>query len=182
MAQLVSFLQANGQAANFQIVAFDNVQEQYSPSTGEMAAGAPVGVDTALLFGAGNQSQVCAGEGSDTFCVSVPVQQVFASAPFTDTPATWQWSSAGATGPTLSYTQYAVTTVENPTFGLAAGSEGVLHVFTCIWPGADTAPWNGSSDFDAYEAMLAAIHTGLQANGGEGLDHLRSALTSPAAK
>jgi len=178
VAQLVSFLQANEQAENFQIVAFDNVQEAYAPASGGMEAGAAVGVDTALLFGAGDQSQVCAGAGSDKFCVAVPVQQVFASAPFSTTAASWQWSSEGATTPTLSYTQYAVTTVDNATFGLAAGSEGVLHVFTCIWPTADTAPWNGSSDFDAYEAMLAAIHTGLQANGGEGLNYLRSALSA----
>ncbi len=181
VAQLVSFLQANEQATNFQIVAFDNVQELYTPTDGGTKAGAPIGVDTALLFGQGDQNQVCAGTGTDKFCVSVPVQQVFASDPFGTTTASWQWPSGGFELATLSYTQYTVTTVDNATFGLAAGSKGILHVFTSVSPGADTAPWNGASDFDAYEAMLTAIQTGLQANGKEGLGYLRAALAGTAS-
>ena len=176
VAQLVSFLQANGEAQDFQVVAFDNIQTLYTPTSGAAATGSPVGLDIAVLFGEGDQDQVCAGAGDDKFCVAVPDQQVFASAPLATTDSTWSWTSPGATGPTLIYTRYAVTTVDNESFGLVAGSEGVLHVFTCAWPDADTGPWNGASDFDAYEAMLTAIRDGLQANGSEGLDHLRAAL------
>lgn len=176
VAQLVSFLQTNDEATDFQIVAFDNEQSFYASPTEVLASGAQVGPDIAVLFGAGATNQVCAGTGSDAFCVEVPEQQIFSPGPLATTPATWTWSSEGTAGPTLSYTQYRVTTIDNPTYGLTKGSQGVLHVFTCIWPTADTAPWNGASDFDAYEAMLAAIHAGLQANGNEGLDHLRLAL------
>jgi hypothetical protein len=181
VAQLVSFLQANDQDSNFQVVAFDNVQDLYSPTSDGMITATPVGLDIALLFGEGGQNQVCAGSGADKFCVSVPAQQIFAADPLGTTAATWNWTSPGATGPTLLYTQYSVTTVENPTFGLTAGSNGVLHVFTCVWPAADTAPFNGSSDFDAYNAMLAAIRSGLQANSNEGLEHLRAALAGTQA-
>ena len=178
VAQLVSFLQSNDAGADFQLVAFDNVQGLYTAPSGTIPAGAEMGLDIALLFGEGGQTQVCAGTGSDEFCVSVPAQQVFAlAAPDTTTPATWSWTAEGATGPTLSYTQYEVVTVDNPTLGVVGGTQGTLHAFTCVWPTADTAPWNGASDFDAYEAMLNAIRTGLQADNSEGLQHLRDALS-----
>ncbi len=178
VAQLVSFLQANSEATDFQIVAFDNIQNLYTPPSGTVAVGAQIGLDIALLFGQGGQNQACAGTGKDQFCVTVPAQQVFTLIdPHTTTPVTWSWTAQGAVAPTLSYTQYKVSTVDNPTFGVMAGSQGVLHVFTCVWPTADTAPWNGASDFDAYQAMLAAIRTGLYASGNEGLDHLRRALS-----
>tara|TARA_R110002072_G_scaffold4245_3_gene29975 strand:+ start:18207 stop:19901 length:1695 start_codon:yes stop_codon:yes gene_type:complete len=181
VAQLASFLQASGEADGFEIVAFDNVQALYTPPPGVATAGAAMGLDIALLFGEGEDRQVCAGTGEDKFCVTVPAQQVFAPAqPGVTTPATWSWTSPGAAGPTLSYTRFEVTTVDNPTFGLTAGSTGVLHVFTCVWPTADTAPWNGASDFDAYAAMLAAIRAGLQADGSAGLAYLREALSGSA--
>lgn len=177
VAQLVSFLQSNDQAADFQIVAFDNVQTLYTPPAG-VAAGAEMGLSIALLFGEGGQNQACAGSGKDKFCVSVPAQQVFTlDDPNTTMQPTWSWPTESEAAPILSYTQYKVTTIDNPTFGLMAGSQGVLHVFTCIWPTADTAPTNGAQDFDAYAAMLKAIHTGLQDSGHEGLDHLRAALS-----
>jgi hypothetical protein len=177
VAQLVSFLQSNDAAEDFQVVAFDNVQGLYTPPSGTVPAGAEMGIDIALLFGEGGQTKVCAGTGNDEFCVAVPAQQVFALAdPDTTTPATWSWTAAGANGPTLSYTQYDVITTDNATLGVVAGTRGTLHAFTCIWPTADTAPWNGASDFDAYEAMLNAIRSGLQANNNEGLDLLREAL------
>ena len=181
VAQLVSFLQANGEATDFEIVAFDNIQALYTPSPGPPAAGAEMGLDIALLFGEGGENQVCAGTGVDRFCVPVPAQQVFTlTRAGVTTPATWSWTSPGAAGPTLTYTQYQVTTVDNPTFNLKAGSGGLLHVFTSVWPAADTAPWNGASDFDAYEAMLEAIRAGLQADNKQGLNYLRAALSGGA--
>jgi hypothetical protein len=177
VAQLVSFLQSNDQAEDFQLVVFDNAQALYTPPPGTTAAGTEIGHNIALLFGEGGQNRDCVGTGTDEFCVTVPAQQIFTLAdPQATTPPTWSWTAQGAAAPTLSYTQYKVTTVDNPTFGLTAGSQGVMHVFTCVWPAADTAPTNGASDFNAYEAMLAAIHTGLQANSNEGLDYLRAAL------
>lgn len=174
VAQLVSFLQVNNEATDFQIVSFDNVQTLYTPSADGAETPARVSNDIALLFGEGGKNQVCTG--ADEFCFSVPARQIFSSEPLTSTASTWDWTSRGADEPTLIYTRYRVTTVDNPTFGLTAGSQGVLHVFTCSWPSAQSPPWNGESDFDAYEAMLAAIRAGLQANGNEGLDHLRAAL------
>jgi hypothetical protein len=174
VAQLVSFLQLNEQADDFHIVAFDNVQEVYQPS----GDGTAVGTDIAYLFGKGlgDGEQFCVGRADDKICVTVPAQQIFASGPLAETKAVWSYLPEADTG--LIYTAYEVTTVDNQTLGVKAGSSGTLRVFTCAWPAADTAPWNGASDFDAYEAMLQAIHEGLTANGNQGLSYLRSALTS----
>lgn len=182
VAQLVSYLQANDEASNFQIVAFDNVQTLFTPQTKE---GAPdpqatplsVSVNYAILFGQGPK-EACSASG---VCVQVAARKVFevvAPGKFATTEPIWSWSAAvGAEGPTgLTYTRYRVTTFDNPSFGVQAGSQGVLHVFTCVWPDAGTAPEKGSSDFDAYEAMFAAIGTGLKYNDNEGLNYLQEAL------
>jgi len=175
VAQLVSFLQLNDQATDFQIVAFDNVQKLYEPAGGK---GAAVGIDLATLFGEGlggpNHDQLCA----DGFCVNVPSQQVFAAEPLEETSAVWQ--NAPESG-MLIYTRYEVTTVDNETLGVKAGSSGTLHAFTCAWPTAATAPLDGLSDFAAYEAMLNGIYEGLTANGDQGLSYLRTALAGDSA-
>jgi hypothetical protein len=182
VAQLVSSLQANDEASNFQIVAFDNVQALFTPQTNQgvpnpIPSPLSVSVNFAILFGQGPK-EACSSHG---ICVQVPARQVFEvlePGKFTTTQPIWSWTAPrGAGGPAgLTYTRYKVTTFDNPAFGVKAGSQGVLHVFTCLWPDAGTAPEKGSSDFDAYEAMFSAIGTGLKYNDNEGLNHLQEAL------
>jgi hypothetical protein len=78
----------------------------------------------------------------------------------------------------LIYTKYQVTTVDNAVFGIAAGTTGTLHAFTCVSPGSDTVPMNVTQDGDfiAYGKMVKFINSGLLANGGTGLKHLQAAL------
>lgn len=177
VAQLVSFLQANDEASNFQIVAFDNVTSLFTPQRNPPANPLSVSVNFAILFGEG-PTEACSDSG---ICVQVPARKVFdvvAPGTFATTKPTWSWTGAvGAGGPAgLTYTQYNVTTSDNPAFGVKAGSQGVLHVFTCVWPDAGTAPENGASDFDAYQAMFTAIGNGLEFNDNEGLKFLQEAL------
>lgn len=76
VAQIVRFLQLNNQASGFNIVAFDNVQQVYTPTSGN---GAKVGIDLANLFGQGlsNGDQICSGLHGTGYCVSVPDLKVF---------------------------------------------------------------------------------------------------------
>lgn len=176
IAQLVRFLQANGASTSFQIVAFDNVQQAFTPTGG----GAAVGIDIAYPFGKGlgpGGDRLCVGTSTDQICVTVPDQQIFGADALGGTTAIWS-DTPDPTKPgyELIYTRYAVTTVDNETLGVTAGSQGILHAFTCVWPDADTGPFNGASDFDAYAAMLDGIRTALEAEGGQGLKYLRAAL------
>jgi len=177
VAQLVSFLQLNNEADGFNIVAFDNVQDLYI--TG--GAAADVGPDIAYLFGKGlcDGTKFCSGVGCNGTCINVPELQVFDQSSLLNTPVTWS-ASTGAPPlvQKLIYTKYAVTTVDNSTFGTTKGSTGTLHSFTCVWSTADTEPQNKTQDgdFKAYAAMLSFINSGLQEKNGEGLKYLKDAL------
>ncbi len=184
VAQIVSFLQRNNQATDFNIVAFDNVQDLYMPG----GSAANVGTDIAYLFGRGlsHGNQFCSGRNGTGTCVTVPNLQIFELAPLESKPLlTW---SAAAPDDNVSgvvhqliYTKYSVTTVANSTFSITAGSKGTLHAFTCAWSDADTAPQNKTKDgdFKAYAEMFNFIHTGLQKQdmtGKTGLKYLEEAL------
>ena len=179
VAHLVNFLQANGKGDGFDIVAFDNVTSLYTPDGGN---GAPIGVDLANLFGKGlagpNNDQICVGSGSDQVCVTVPSPQIFEVTALQSTKATWQWSPDSTMSPAnwLIYTKYSVTTVENGSLGITPGSTGTLHAFSCAWPTAATAPFDGQSDFEAYKAMFDGIRMGLEAEQEKGLLLLSAAL------
>ena len=183
VAQLVRYLQTNDPSTDFQIVAFDNVQKPYVPPGG----GAKVGIDIAPLFGKGlggpNGQSLCIGTKSDQICVPLPDQQIFDADALDKTQKIWSGSpDAAKPGEELIYTRYAVTTVANETLGVTAGSQGILHAFTCVWPDAETAPFDGASDFDDYAAMLDGIRTALEAQGGQGLNYLRAALAGTATQ
>jgi hypothetical protein len=173
VAQLVSFLQLNKQADGFNIIAFDNVQQAFTPAGGN---GAVVGTDIAYLFGEGltGGDKFCVQK----YCVTVPDLRIFDLASLTGTLATWSATDTGAKPQMLIYTKYQVTTVDNAVFGIAAGTTGTLHAFTCVSPGSDTVPMNVTQDGDfiAYGKMVKFINSGLLANGGTGLKHLQAAL------
>lgn len=176
VAQLVSFLQQNGKADNFNIVAFDNVQELWRPgttSTGGMR-GPDVGIDIAYLFGEGlaEGDEFC----SAGLCVAVPDLQIFDRMSVSET-----WSAEpvgpGLVPQRLIYTRYRVITVNNAALNIKENSTGLLHVFTCAWADAPTLP-TGEGDFDIYREMLGFIPEGLgrEVNGSTGLEHLQTAL------
>lgn len=175
VAHLVSFLQLNDQAEGFNIVAFDNVQEIYSPG----GNAADVGTDIASLFGLAicPDNQFCGRLDCGAPCVNLPDVQVFDSTVVKTTTATWNPPS-GVQGQALIYTKYTVTTVDNPAFGIQAGTTGTLHSFTCQWSSADTEPLNEQtdSDFIAYANMLKFINSGLSADNQKGLKYLQAAL------
>ena len=184
VAQLVSFLQLNNQADSFNIVAFDNVQELYTPG----GTAANVGIDIAYLFGEGlwQGNQFCSGANGSGTCVTVPDLQIFKVDPLTSPPElTWSAAASDNSPPNLEhkliYTKYSVTTTDNPTFGIVAGTTGTLHAFTCAWSDADTSPQNNTQDgdFKAYADMLSFINAGLRtanAQGQTGLKYLHDAL------
>jgi hypothetical protein len=184
VAQLVSFLQLNNQADGFNIVAFDNVQELYTPS----GTAANVGIDIAYLFGEGlwQGNQFCSGSKGSGTCVTVPNLQIFEVDPLTSPPeVTWSAAASDNSPPNLVheliYTKYTVTTTDNPTLGVAAGTTGTLHAFTCAWSDADTSPQDNTQDgdFKAYADMLSFINVGLRnpsAEGQTGLNYLHDAL------
>ena len=184
VAHLVSFLQLNNEADGFNIVALDNVQELYEPG----GSAANVGIDIANLFGEGlwQGDQVCAGPNGTKPCVTVPNLQIFQVDALTSPPElTWSAAAGDNNPPTLVhqliYTKYTVTTVANPTLGVAAGTTGTLHAFTCVWSDADTSPQNNTQDgdFKTYSDMLSFINTGLKrsdAQGQTGLMYLQDAL------
>ena len=185
VAQLVSFLQQNNKASGFNIIAFDNVQKLYQPT-----GNAPkVGIDIANLFGKGlsNGNQICSGANGSGTCVTVPDLAVFSASGLSATQLP-TWSAKAPTNDPakgivneLIYTKYTVTTVDNPTFGVAAGATGTLHAFTAAWSNANTAPTDKTldGDFKAYGDMLAFINQGLKikgADGKTGVEHLKGAF------
>ena len=181
VAQLVSFLQQNNQADGFNVVAFDNVQIVYN--AGENAA--PVGIDIANLFGQGlsNGNQVCSDGNGGGFCITVPELAIFKLDALQNTPITWGAQASSHNPPEvlneLIYTKYSVTTVDNPTFGIKAGSSGILHAFTAVWSNANTSPKEKETDFLAYADMLNFINQGLQQTnkqGQTGISLLRKAM------
>ncbi len=174
VAQLVSFLQQNQKATGFNIVAFDNVQAGYTPKGGK---GAEVGTDFAYLFGKGlpRPKIFCI----ESYCVTTPDLKIFDYNSLKTTKSTWsQKADTGSTMKQVIYTQYQVTTVDNPVFGITKSSTGRLHAFSCIYPSAETVPMNKGRDeaFFAYDDMLNFINNSLNENGQEGLKHLQAAL------
>ena len=177
VAQLVSYLQQGGDATGFNIVAFDNVQELYTPG----GKAADIGGDLANLFGKKicPDNNFCSGLNCTGFCVKTPNIQVFDPQTVDSTPHTWKSKTADTTHvQEVIYTKYTVTTVDNPDLGIKGDITGTLHAFTCMWSNADTAPQNKTKDgdFDAYQAMLNFIHNSLYYNKGEGLKYLEAAM------
>ncbi|GAB5398858.1 MAG: hypothetical protein Aureis2KO_04430 [Aureisphaera sp.] len=166
VAQLVRSLQLNNQADGFNIVAFDNVSD-ITVITGA----ANVGVDIASLFG--YKDPLCVDLKLIEYCITTPDLQIFEATPLTSTNHTWAYTPSANQ---LVYTQYAVTTKANPALGIAGGTKGTLHSFTCSYPKALTAPIDGDTNFDGYANMFTFINNGLNANNGEGLKYLRTAL------
>ena len=184
VAQIVSFLQKNNQAVDFNIVAFDNVAKPYPPG----GTGAKVGIDIASLFGAPDPF-------SDTivikipwtkrkekipFTVETPDLQIFVADTMNNTPITW--SHPASNGQQIFYTKYNVKTIQNEALGVASGSTGTLHAFTFASSSASIIPDKGDADFKVYSDMLKYIHGSLNANNGKGLNYLRQAFGVPAAK
>ncbi|WP_299767271.1 hypothetical protein [uncultured Dokdonia sp.] len=180
VAQIVNFLQANGDDTDFHIVAFDNVQ---SPPF-HIGAGptlAEAGNDIASLFGYGlcEGNTFCSGFNCGGTCVAVPELQVFESKTLTSTPVTWSYPAKPSkymNTPKLIYTKYKVTTVANPAMGIKEKSTGYLHAFTCYYYNATTVPENNKESFLTYEEMMQFINDGLKANNNEGLAFLEKAL------
>ncbi|MEP0264724.1 hypothetical protein [Dokdonia sp.] len=178
IAQLIPFLQKNKQKNGFNIVAFDNVQEQpFLPGVDKVEAGG----DIALLFGYGlcEGNKLCLASCSIS-CVHVPEIQIFEASAL-GTPATWSFQNTPnkyTNTPKLIYTKYTVTTTANASFDITPGLTGTLHVFTCYYPSAGTQPQNYTTDgdFKAYNNMMHFINDGLKANSNEGLTHLEKAM------
>ncbi|MBX2850081.1 MAG: hypothetical protein KTR16_17270 [Acidiferrobacterales bacterium] len=181
VAQLVSFLQLNNQADEFNIVAFNHVQNIYQANKD---AG-KVGIDIANLFGKGlsTNNQVCSGPDGSGFCVTVPELQIFDEMVLATTPVTWSAQADTHSPPDILneiiYTKYQVTTIDNSNYGIKAGSTGTLHAFTTAWSNANTAPKGNAVDFKAYADMLNFIGHGLHkanAQGQTGFNFLNQAF------
>jgi hypothetical protein len=179
VAQIIKYLQMNGEADGFNIVAFDNVEQPFYPF--ERIKANPVGGDIAYLFGENldddGDTGFCTDFGFLEFCIDVPKLQVFEAISLDTTQITWHIRHNDNPKKQLVYTKYKVTTTDNNTFGITKGSHGTLHAFTCIWEGAGTGPFTDpKSNFKAYAEMLNFIKDGLRANEGEGLHHLERAM------
>ena len=79
---------------------------------------------------------------------------------------------------TLQYRVYNVTTKENTTLGIKAGSTGELHVFTNFMPAATAMPGEPflpdiEESFEMYDAMLKTVRENFR---GDEWEHLKSAL------
>jgi len=173
VAQIVSFLQKNKQDDGFNIVAFDNVADLYTPG----GKGAKVGIDIASLFGA---PDTFSGKFSGMkFIVETPKLQIFVKDTMTNTPVTW--THPAGNGQQIFYTKYNVTTIDNEALGITKNSTGILHAFTYASENAAIMPYQGDVDFKAYSDMITYIDTCLQANNGAGLYHLRQAFGSTTA-
>lgn len=189
VAQLIRYLQLNGEDDGFHIVSFDNVTLPWTPKEGTHKT--PVGINTAYLFGEGlgmntkttpTTKEFCSGQ----FCVGVPDLAIFDNATLGNTAAAWSHSPAsvpaGATH-AFYYAPYEVVTVSNPTFGITPGSHGTLHVFTTAWSDAATEPTNakdkdtGLTPREAYPQMLTALYDALVSSGG--LPYLQKAFGLP---
>lgn len=166
--QLVRSLQLNDQATDFNIVAFDNTTSLYTNKKDT----SNVGVDVASYFG--YPSPLCVDLLLTEYCINLPSVQIFEQNTLFDTDTLWTYGSKG--GNQLIYSKYPVKTTANPTMGVSAGSNGTLHLFTCVYPSAETAPIDGDKNFKAYSDMFKFINSGLNKGTGEGLKHLQTAL------
>lgn len=172
VAQIVRFLQLNGQGNGFNIVAFDNVEGLFPATKG---SGAQIGEDLANLFGEAlgpNGDQYCSGPNGTGTCITVPDLQIFDVHALESTESIWSFivKSSEKVKYALIYTPYEVVTVDNANFGISAGTHGTLHAFTLAFEGAATAPQNISQDgdFKAYGQMIDLIHRGLQESNSKG--------------
>lgn len=183
VAHLINFLQKNKKATNFNIIAFDNVQETYPslsppPPSGTLL----VPIDIAYLFGVGrsDNTEYCAEANDPSTCVEVPISTIFDPDGLKTGTNLWTYPCPGGDSSNqLTYSQYTVETVENQTLGITAGSTGTLHVFASIWPLASTAPENGDADFTEYNNLLQCIYTGMTQGPHNGTTYFRKALASP---
>jgi len=166
--QLVRSLQLNDQEKDFNIIAFDNITSLYNGENAETY----VGVDIASLFGYPNK--LCFDIKVTKYCINLPSVQIFEKQTLSKSDTIWTHGTNG--GNQLIYTKYKIKTKENTTMGVTEGTNGTLHVFTCVYPNAVTAPIDGDTNFDAYEAMFKFINSGLNNKKGEGLKHLQTAL------
>lgn|GEM_PF-3500383 len=164
VAHVLNFLQKNNMADDFNIVAFDNVQQAYQPSTRNAD---PVPVDIAYLFGKGrpDNTEFCADVNDPETCVTVPIATVFEPDALESGINLWNYEVGENK---LIYTKYSVTTVANPTLGVRGNTRGTLHVVASIYPSARTAPLTGDCDFATYNALVEFIHTGLTDSRGRG--------------
>lgn len=178
VAQLVSYLQLNKQSNGFEIVAFDNVEKRYLSKDSTKQPDADVGIDIASLFLGQPNNEMCMGKN----CVTTPDVRIFDSTKFAKTKKTWNQKYHHSNEYQIIYTQYDVTTVTNDVLQIAAGSSGILHAFTVIWNGADTAPQNNThnGDFKTYATMLDYMENAMQwsdvSGGLTGREHLNKAL------
>jgi hypothetical protein len=168
VAQVVSFLQLNKQADDFNIVAFDNVQIPRKLGNGAIAGG-----NIASLFGYPIKFCAEAPYIDEKLCVDIPDLQIFDGSAFKTTSETWTTTDGNQQ---LIYTKYTVQTTDNSILGVSEGSKGTLHAFTCISPEASTVPAKGNTDFNNYDSMFKFINLGLKQNNGEGLKHLEAAF------
>ena len=186
VAHLVSFLQLNGKADDFNIVAFDNVQTLFLPNNDKSKR---VGIDIANLFGQGlsKGNKICSGKNGSGHCVTAPNLQIFELSALETTPVTWSSKAPSDNPPAVTneilYTKYLVTTVNNPNYGIKAGSTGTLHAFTAAWSNAATSPQNPKTakidgDFKAYSDMFEYINSSLNEKSEDlrGIDHLMKSL------
>ena len=174
VAQIVSFLQKTNRGNGFNIVAFDNVADKFSPHNG-----AKVGIDIASLFGAPDPfSGKFLGE---TYTVETPKLKIFVADTMNNTPVTW--SPAEKNGQQIFYTKYNVRTIKNEALGISPDSTGTLHAFTFASKNIGIIPDRGNTDFQIYDDMINYIHESLNtlnAKGEkEGLNHLKKALGRP---
>ncbi|MFT7252215.1 MAG: hypothetical protein ACI9FW_001974 [Flavobacterium sp.] len=170
VAQLVSFLQKNNQADNFNIVAFDNVDSLYTP----FPSGAKVGENIASLFGAPDTTSIKIF--GKTYAIEKPQLQIFDAQAMKTTIATWYSNSRPQNGMQILYTKYNVKTIENIALGIDSNSTGTLHAFSFLSANAAIVPDRGDIDFKVYSEMLNYMNFSLQENSAEGLIHLKQAF------
>jgi len=180
VTQILTYLQANNESDNFNIVAFNNTDKIFPAAGSNADVKARVGVSIANLFGIGvcseDKNMFCVGGcgllGEMMGCVYVPQLQVFEEDALFDTAPIWHKKDGNME---LIYTKYTVTTIDNHDFGITGNVTGVLHAFTCITPDVNIVPT--AKDFTDYEKMVPFIYNSLnEASEGDGLRHLKKAF------
>ena len=139
------------------------------------------------LFGYGVSpgNKICSGPNGTGTCVTALNLSIFDKAALTQIPVA-TWSAVNSrNNPSkqepfeLIYTKYTVTTVDNPIFGIKAGTIGTLHALTAARADADTALQDikKDRDFKADADMLNFISSDLSipdTNKNTGLNYLKA--------
>ncbi|NDC35331.1 MAG: hypothetical protein EBZ51_08110 [Synechococcaceae bacterium WB9_2_112] len=176
---------SKGTTSPFSIILLMNSNEAPDPLTG-LQKQVRVGPDASMLSRFGLPSEVTnlfgqsKGDGSldgDSITmvrfpiVKVPSAHLFDEAAwYGRTAPDWSYSKGSIN---LSYHKLSVTTVENMNFGVKAGQNGQLHVFSAINTESAPAPFSSTvlSEYaENYDVLREAI-----ASGG-GFAHLQNAL------